>query len=150
MTEPTALLRFSRDKRGYEYFSLVRSAENRSGRRRSRVLYWFRTPPGVKVGRLPFDDEMRRTIEAQNPDVRFDWPRLLATPTAAPPADSEHWRERRRAERDARAREGEPSISEEAEAGPDRGTIAAEVEGASRDDIVDSTESAPVSPIPGP
>ena len=27
---------------------------------RPRVLYWFRTPPGVKVGREPFDEEVQR------------------------------------------------------------------------------------------
>jgi hypothetical protein len=102
MTETAAFLRFARDSRGYEYFSLVRPAGGRRGKDRSRVLYWFRTPPGVKVGRIPFDDEMRRAIEARNRDVRFDWPRLLATPIPPPTADVERWRERRRAERAAR------------------------------------------------
>ena len=145
MTETTALLSFSRDKRGYEYFSLVRAAENRPGRRRSRVLYWFRTPPGVKVGRLPFDDEMRRIVEAQNPDLRFDWPRLLATPIPVPPADTERWRERRRAER--AAREGESSAGGEVEVGSEPSTDAAEVAALlSSDDIVDRGDDSLVAP----
>ena len=68
-----AFLRFSRDKRGYEHFYLVQPTTNRRGKTRARILYWFRTPPGVRVGRLPFDADVQRTIEAQNPGVTFDW-----------------------------------------------------------------------------
>ena len=103
MTGAEATLRFSRDKRGYEHFYLVQPTTNRKGRVRTRILYWFRTPPGVKVGRTPFDPEVRRAIEAQNPGVTFDWKRLLATPIPPPAPDVERWRERRRAERAERA-----------------------------------------------
>jgi hypothetical protein len=96
-----AFLRFTRDKRGYEHFYLVESSSNRRGKVRSRVLYWFRTPPNIKVGREPFDDGVRRMLEAQNPGVEFDWPAILETPI--PSADAERWRERRRAERAARS-----------------------------------------------
>jgi hypothetical protein len=89
-----AVLRFHRDKRGYEYFSLVEPGGDRQGKS-GRLLYWFRTPPNVKLGRAPFDDAMRRAIEAQHPDIRFDWKRILATPI--PSAEDEMWRERRRA-----------------------------------------------------
>ena len=41
------------------------------------MLYWFRTPPGVKVGRTALDDEAMRRIEQLNPDIEFDWPRYL-------------------------------------------------------------------------
>ena len=68
-----AFFRFTRDKRGYEHFSLVEPTTNRRGKVRQRVLYWFRSPPGVKVGREPFDEGVRRALEAQNPDVTFDW-----------------------------------------------------------------------------
>ncbi len=95
-----AFLRFTRDKRGYEHFYLVESSQRR-GKSPTRVLYWFRTPPNVKVGREPFDDRVRRELETQNPDVVFDWRRILETPI--PSADAEKWRERRRAERAAKA-----------------------------------------------
>ena len=95
-----AYLKFSRDKRGYEHFSLVQPTSR--GRARPRVLYWFRTPPGIKVGRLPFDPEMRRALEAQNPDVVFDWEAITRTPIP-PPVEPERWRERRRLERAFRA-----------------------------------------------
>ena len=94
-------LKFSRDRRGYEHFSLVEPTPGRRGTSsRPRVLFWFRTPPQLKVGREPFTEDVRRAIEAQNPGLRFDWVRLMATPIPAP--DAEHWRERRRAERAAR------------------------------------------------
>ncbi len=96
-------LRFSRDKRGYEHFYLVQPTTNRRGKTRTRILYWFRTPPGVKVGRLPFNADVQRAIEAQNPGVIFDWKKLLATPIPPPAPDVERWRERRRVERAERA-----------------------------------------------
>jgi hypothetical protein len=95
-----AFLRFNRDKRGYEHFSLVESTTNRRGKVRQRVLYWFRSPPDVRVGREPFDESVRRALEAQNPDVTFDWPSILEAPI--PSADADKWRERRRAERAAK------------------------------------------------
>src|SRR6476469_9125697 len=95
-----AFFRFSRDKRGYENFYLVQPTTSRRGKVRTRVLYWFRTPPNVRVGREPFDEAVRRQLEAQNPDVTFDWPRILEAPI--PSADADKWRERRRVERAAR------------------------------------------------
>jgi len=89
-------VRFSRDTRGYEHIYLI-DASTRGGRAsRARVLYWFRTPPGVKVGRKPFDEEVRRTLEKQNPHLVFDWKAIVST---APPPEPEPWRERRRLER---------------------------------------------------
>ena len=92
-------VRFSRDNRGYEYVYLVHVPSGRPGR--SRVLYWYRSPPGVKVGRPPFQLEVQRALEAANPDLRFDWKSITeAQPPPAP--EVEHWRERRRAERSAK------------------------------------------------
>jgi hypothetical protein len=91
-----AYLKFSRDKRGYEHFYLVQPSNR--GKARPRMLYWFRTPPGVKVGRSPFDPDMRRALEAQNPDVVFDWEAIANTPIPRP-VEPERWRERRRVER---------------------------------------------------
>lgn len=65
-----------------------------------RLLYWFRTPPGVKVGRQPFDEATRRALEAQNPGMTFDWETIVSTPIPAPIVD---WRSRRRADRAAKA-----------------------------------------------
>src|SRR5919197_3397726 len=95
-----AFLRFSRDKRGYEHFQLVQPATGRRGNSRPRILYWFRSPPNMKIGREPFDEGIRTALEKQNPDVEFDWAQIRAT--AIPSADAEQWRERRRRTRQAR------------------------------------------------
>ena len=88
-------VRFSRDKRGYEHVYLVEASRGRGAQ--AHVLYWFRTPPGLKVGREPFDEAVRRALESQNPHTVFDWKQIASTPK--PPPDAEHWRERRKAER---------------------------------------------------
>jgi hypothetical protein len=103
-----AFLKFSRDKRGYEHFYLVQPSAR--GKSPPRVLYWFRTPPNVKIGRSPFEPEVQRALEAQNPDVSFDWERIVRTPIP-PPQEAERWRERRRAERASRAASDEDEDS---------------------------------------
>ena len=110
-------LRFSRDKRGYEYFYLVQPTSARRGKERQRILYWFRSPPNVKVGREPFAHHVRLALEAQYPGVRFDWETLVATPIP-PPEQQEHWRERRRADRARRTAEAEPAAQEAEAEGP--------------------------------
>jgi hypothetical protein len=98
-------LKFSRDRRGYEHFYVVEPVLGRRGKTRQRVLYWFRTPPNVKVGRVPFDDDVMRALEAQYPGMRFDWEALRNTPI--PSVEPEYWRERRRADRAARRAQDE-------------------------------------------
>jgi hypothetical protein len=105
-------LKFSRDKRGYENLYLVEPI-NRRGRSRSQILYWFRTPPNVKVGREPFDMAVRQALEAQYPHLRFDWPRLLDI--HIPPPEVEEWRERRRAARAAKQAADAEDVEEPAE-----------------------------------
>jgi hypothetical protein len=95
-----SFLKFSRDRRGYENFYLVEPVTGRRGKTRQRVLYWYRTPPNVKVGREPFDAHVMRALEAQYPGVKFDWDQLRHTPI--PSVEPEYWRERRRAERAVR------------------------------------------------
>ena len=56
----------------------------RGGRPRSRILYWFHTPPGVRVGRAALDEEAIRLIEEHNPDMQFDWTRILKGQEASP------------------------------------------------------------------
>ena len=80
-------LRFTRDKRGYETTSLVH-AVRRHGRSRQRILYWFRTPPDVKVGRPALDEDAIRWIEEHNPDIEFNWQKILeAKPAPTPPPE---------------------------------------------------------------
>ncbi|MGE0702852.1 MAG: hypothetical protein AB7N65_31780 [Vicinamibacterales bacterium] len=95
-------VRFSRDKRGYEHVYLVHAPIKRGRPAKPRVLYWYRSPPGVRVGREAFDAATRKTLEAQYPDLTFDWDTLAAPPP--PVAAIEPWRERRRLRKLQRAR----------------------------------------------
>ena len=80
--EPMPYLRFSRDDRGYEHTYVLHGLRSGS---RPRLLYWFRTPPNVNVGRLPLDEDAIRAIEESNSDLAFDWARMLRVkPPPAP------------------------------------------------------------------
>ncbi|MEQ1760005.1 MAG: hypothetical protein ABL986_16945 [Vicinamibacterales bacterium] len=70
-------LRVVRDKRGYETTYLIHSFKE-GPHPGSRVLYAFRSPGGVRVGRNPFDQSVRREIERSNPDLAFDWDTLVS------------------------------------------------------------------------
>jgi len=128
-----AFFRFNRDKRGYEHFYLVEPITNRRGKTRPRVLYWYRTPPNIKVGRAPFDPEVQRALEAQNPNVVFDWRKIIDAPI--PSADVEKWRERRRAERAEKAARRAAADVDAAE--PADATATAEAPDAGAEDDVD-------------
>jgi hypothetical protein len=91
----------------------------RRGKGQSRILYWFRTPPGVRVGRSAIDEDAIRLLEQHNPDVQFDWTHILK-PTPQIPTEPvrEHRfeqdqdRGQRRKERRAFPRPGDrPSVS---------------------------------------
>ena len=69
-------LRVLRDKRGYETTYLVHWFRD-GNRQRSKILYVFRTPPGVRVGRDALDPDVVREIESQHPDIVFDWRALF-------------------------------------------------------------------------
>lgn len=109
-------LKFSRDRHGYESTFLLHGTR-RPGAAGQALLYWFRTPPHVKVGRSAFDQDAIRLLEEQHPDIDFDWDRILATrPPAAPEAREgrtgrgrERWSEREgRRARPARVVPGRP------------------------------------------
>ena len=65
-------LRVVRDKRGYETTYLMHWCREGT-QQRSRILYVFRTPGGVRVGREALESEVLKQIEAQHPDIVFDW-----------------------------------------------------------------------------
>jgi hypothetical protein len=77
-------LRLTRDRRGTENTFLLHS--DHSGGR-PRVLYWYRTAPGIMLGRPPLDEEAIRTIEDNHPDIDFDWPAILALSEVMTPED---------------------------------------------------------------
>ncbi len=88
-------LRFTRDTRGYETTSVVHTFRRR-GKSRSRILYLFRTPANINVGRGALDEEAIRTIEESNPDLSFDWAKMLKLRAAAAAQPAERERGRRR------------------------------------------------------
>ena len=77
-------LRLTRDRRGFENTFLMHA--DRPGER-PRLLYWYRTAPGIVLGRSPLDEDAIRTIEEQHPDIEFDWPAILALSEVMTPED---------------------------------------------------------------
>lgn len=69
-------LRFSRDKRGNESTFVLHSGRARD-KSHPQMLYLFRTPPNIQVGRHPLDAEAIRAVEEHNPTVTFDWRKML-------------------------------------------------------------------------
>ncbi len=92
-------LRFSRDARGYESTYLCHTFRRGNGPPELRVLYWFRSPPGVKVGRPALAPDVIRAIEENNPDLRFDWNKILKVTPPPPPAPGRAGRDERRPRR---------------------------------------------------
>ena len=77
---------------------------------RPRLLYWYRTAPGITLGRSPLDEDAIRTIEEQHPDIDFDWPAILALSEVMTPEDEAPPRRNHRsdAEPSTRGREQTP------------------------------------------
>lgn len=77
-------LRLTRDRRGTENTFLLHA--DRPGDR-PKLLYWYRTAPGIVLGRAPLDEDAIRTIEDQHPGIDFDWPAILALSEVMTPED---------------------------------------------------------------
>jgi hypothetical protein len=77
-------LRLTRDRRGFENTFLMHA--DRPGDR-PRLLYWYRTAPGIVQGRSALDEDAIRAIEEQHPDIDFDWPAILALSEVMTPED---------------------------------------------------------------
>jgi len=77
-------LRLTRDRRGFEHTFLMHADAPGEA---PRVLYWYRTAPGVLIGRPALDEEAIRSIEEQHPHIDFDWPAILALREAMPPEE---------------------------------------------------------------
>jgi len=117
-------LRLTRDRRGTENTFLLHA--DRPGDR-PKLLYWYRTAPGIVLGRSPLDEDAIRTIEDQHPEIDFDWPAILAlsevmTPEDEAPARPRQQEGRRQRSRDQQ-REAPPRRRQDApaEAGPEPG-----------------------------
>lgn len=67
-------LKVTRDARGYEHTYLLQDAVPGES---PSLLYWFRSAPGVRVGRPAIDEEAIRRLEERHPELEFDWPEML-------------------------------------------------------------------------
>ncbi len=74
-------LRLTADRRGVENTFLLHVAAPGEP---ARVLYWYRTAPGLRIGRPALDDGAMRSLEAQYPDIDFDWPYILEMGSMTP------------------------------------------------------------------
>ena len=144
-------VRFSRDKRGYEYVYLMHTPTRRGKPGRSHVLYWYRTPPGVLIGRKPFSEDVQRMLEAQNPGVAFDWPAIISTPMP-PPDMTEFWRERRRAAKAAkqqsRSQDEDESQSDETQSAETSDAVEPTTESATPGDLQANAQAGGDDPAP--
>jgi hypothetical protein len=120
-------LRLTRDRRGFESTFLLHADHPGA---KPRLLYWYRTAPGIALGRPPLDEDAIRTIEESHPDIEFDWPAILAlsevmTPEEEePPARAPHQsasarraKKSRELRRDDRAEASRPAVAEPSEQG---------------------------------
>jgi len=70
-------IRQTRDKRGYEQTLVLHAYRpGQAGPQRTKILYLFRSPAGVRIGRSPLDSEVMEALEHTHPDLSFDWQAL--------------------------------------------------------------------------
>jgi len=77
-------IRYSRDKRGNECTLVMHAYRPQQGPSRTRVLYLFRSPAHLKIGRRPLDSEVIEALEHTHPDLSFDWTELRKEPRPDP------------------------------------------------------------------
>ena len=126
-------LRVIRDKRGYETTYLMHWYRE-GNRQRSKVLYVFRTPGGVRVGRHPFDPDILREIETQHPDIDFDWSVVRENQQVIEPAPE--MRRRRPKREGAEGQPPAPAAAVPQPQPPPRPTIPSKIEGATPDEQI--------------
>ena len=95
-------LRVIRDKRGYETTYLMHWFRE-GNRQHSRILYVFRTPGGVRVGRAALEPAQLAQIQAQHPEIDFDWPAVLENRQVIEPAQDQRRPRKRKREDEAPA-----------------------------------------------
>ena len=110
-------LRLTRDRRGFENTFLLHADHPGA---KARLLYWYRTAPGIVLGRPALDEDAIRTIEENHPDIEFDWPAILAlsevmTPEEEAPAPRPQQQQRREKKQKHRDRRPESQAAQVAE-----------------------------------
>src|SRR5687767_11480466 len=110
-------------------------------RQRSKILYVFRTPGGVRVGRDPLEPEVLRQIEAQYPDIQFNWAMVRESQQVIETSAEPRRRRPRREEEPAAAAAPSPAVpalavAPAASAAPPRPPIPAIIEGETPDERI--------------
>ena len=129
-------LRVIRDKRGYETTYLMHWFRE-GNRQRSRILYVFRSPGGVRVGRNPLEPDVLRQIEREHPGIEFDWKAVLDNQQVVEPASEQRRPRRREAPPAPRAAvERPPRVAAAAPEPPQRPPVPSAIEGATPDEQI--------------
>ena len=130
-------LRVIRDKRGYETTYLMHWYRE-GNRQRSRILYVFRSPGGVRVGRNALEPEVLRLLESQHPEIEFDWKAVLGNQQVIEPVSEQRRPRRRDAPPAPRAAAQPPPRVEAPPASqpPPRPAVPSAVEGATPDEQI--------------
>lgn len=106
-------------------------------RQRSKVLYVFRTPGGVRVGRSVLEPDVLRRIEAQYPDIQFDWPAVRENKQVIEAAPEPRRRRKTDAEGAAAPKNAAaPSTPSARAAEPRRPQIPSAIEGSTPDEQI--------------
>jgi len=108
-------LRLTRDRRGFENTFLLHADQPGE---RPRMLYWYRTAPGIVLGRAPLDEDAIRNIEDQHPDIDFDWPAILALSEVMTHEDEAPPPPRERRGKAPRSRDRQPQAPQPAASDP--------------------------------
>src|SRR5438105_9635016 len=98
---------------------------------RSRILYVFRTPGGVRVGREALESEVLKQIEAQHPDIEFDWNAVFHNQQVIETAPEQR-RPRKRPSSEEAPADAPPAL----QAAAPRFTVPAAIEGTTPDEQI--------------
>jgi hypothetical protein len=130
-------LRVIRDKRGYETTYLMHWFRE-GQRQRTKILYVFRSPGGVRVGRNVLEPDVMRQLEAAHPGIDFDWPSVRENKQVIETSPEPRRRPRRGSqEGDAPARPQKPAAAAPVEAPPPpKPSLPAVIEGATPDEQI--------------
>lgn len=126
-------LRVIRDKRGYETTYLMHWYRE-GARQRSRILYVFRTPGGVRVGRTALDRAVRQQIEERHPDIEFDWRSVVDNQQVIEPSTEPRRMRRRRREDEVAPVTEAPPVEAVPAPSPPRPPIPGAIEGSTPDE----------------
>lgn len=130
-------LRVIRDKRGYETTYLMHWFRE-GNRQRSRILYVFRSPGGVRVGRNPLEPDVLRQLEREHPGIEFDWKAVLDNQQVVEPASDQRRPRRREAPPAPRAAAvgPPPRVAAAVPQPPQRPAVPSAIEGATPDEQI--------------